>query len=109
MSLPEGTASVVGLTAMMTDHYAVLVRAINRSNSYLISVFWVIPNLHRCGPVQDTNFYELKTINKSDTVPMEHLPTTNHAKLSCCFLLNFVQPRGVALLSVQILSLENIV
>ena len=26
LSLPEGTASVVGLIAMMTDHYSVLVR-----------------------------------------------------------------------------------
>jgi hypothetical protein len=26
LSLPEGTASVVGLTAMMTDHYSVLVK-----------------------------------------------------------------------------------
>ena len=26
LSLPEGTASVVGLIAMMTDHYTVLVR-----------------------------------------------------------------------------------
>lgn len=25
LSLPEGTASVVGLIAMMTDHYSVLV------------------------------------------------------------------------------------
>lgn len=26
LSLPEGTASVVGLIAMMTDHYNVMVR-----------------------------------------------------------------------------------
>ena len=28
LSLPEGTASVVGLIAMMTDHYTVLVSLI---------------------------------------------------------------------------------
>lgn len=35
LSLPEGTASVVGLIAMMTDHYSMLVRLDSKFNTHV--------------------------------------------------------------------------
>jgi hypothetical protein len=42
LSLPEGTASVVGLIAMMTDHYSVLVRLDFNFNTQLYTVIWIL-------------------------------------------------------------------
>ena len=58
LSLPEGTASVVGLIAMMTDHYTVLVRFYLISTKVLDSLCFLVSidilqeySLRGCGVV----------------------------------------------------------